>query len=261
MRPRELEGPLVFAAATCVLTLASAAMCLPSSGSMLHASVVYVAVIGWQPLAALAIARRWFGDRDGFDDGIRPIALRESFVAVAIAMFVLAVAVLVGGSGRAVAVADLGLPELLIAFVVIVTLLWLQAVIEELAWRSYVLPRLMRALGTWPGLVVHGVLWGLCYAPLFRSSGYLVTYALLGTLLGWLRLATRSIYASAAANATLTICAGVPLLLVGEDARFSAAFEPAGWLPMLAVIAFILVHRPSRRAIAIPWRWLPEHVN
>ena len=149
----------------------------------------------------------------------------------------------------------------MIAFAVIVTLLWLQAVIEELAWRSYVLPRLMRAFGTWPGLVAHGVLWGLCYAPLFQSVRYLVTCALLGTLLGWLRLVTRSIYASAAANATLTICAGLPLILVGEESRFSAAFEPAGWLPMLVVITFIILHRPSREAVTIPWRWMPEHLN
>jgi membrane protease YdiL (CAAX protease family) len=257
-----MYGALAFVAINATLMFASAALCLPSSGSMLHASIVYVAIVGWQPLAALWIMRKWFRDRDSFDDGIRPVAMRQSFIAVAIAMFVVAAAVLVAGSStHAAAVGDLDLAEVLIAFIVIVVVLWLQAVIEELAWRSFVLPRLMRALGTWPGLVVHGLLWGLCYAMLFRSLAYLVTCALLGTLLGWLRLVTRSIYASAAANATLTICAGMPLLLVGEPARFSAAFEPAGWLPMLVVIAAIVLHRPSRRAVTIPWQWLPEHLN
>jgi membrane protease YdiL (CAAX protease family) len=159
--------------------------------------------------------------------------------------------------------------RLVVAVMTIVSILWIQAIIEEVAWRGFLLPRLMRALGPWPGLVVHGLVWGLCYSPLFavagasvgRSLTYVVTCGLLGIVLGWIRLSTRSIYESAASNATLTICAGLPLLLVGHASRFSAAFEPPGWLPLVVVIVLIAWHRPWRATIAIPWRRIPERVS
>jgi membrane protease YdiL (CAAX protease family) len=285
-RLRELDGAMTFVLVTLALTLASALLCVPAAGAtepgagaMLRASVIYVAVVGWQPLVAFAIARRWFKDERPFDDGIRAVALRDSLFSIVIAGFVLAVAVAtetflshhvgIQPSQVSVDVAWTASIRLLVAFVGIIAILWLQAVIEELAWRSYVLPRLMRTLGPWPGLIAHGLLWGLCYSPLFavhgasvwQALGYVVTCGLLGVLLGWLRLAARSIYASAASNATLTICAGLPMLLIGGGSQFSAAFEPPGWLPMLAVIVLILLHRRWRRAITIPWRRLPEHVN
>jgi membrane protease YdiL (CAAX protease family) len=278
-RIRELDGAVVFVIVTAALTLLSAKLCIPvvdtlepSAGAMLRASVLYVAVVGWQPLVAFAVARRWFGDERPFDEGIRPVALRDSLFSVVIALFVLAVAVVfetfahhANASGPPQIQLVFSWPtvvRLVIAVITIVAILWLQAIIEEVAWRGFVLPRLMRALGPWPGLLAHGLVWGLCYSPLFavtgasmlRSLGYVVTCALLGVVLGWLRLSTRSIYASAASNATLTICAGLPLLLVGEESRFSAAFEPPGWLPLAAVILLIAWHRPWRSTIVIPWR-------
>ncbi len=278
-RLRELDGAMMFVVVTLALTLASALACVPaadavepSARAMLRASVIYVAVVGWQPLVGFAIARRYFTDERPFDDGIRPVALRDSLFSVIVAAFVLAVAVVVEtmlshriGEATPQVTVDLSWTasvRLIVAFVAIVAILWLQAIIEELAWRGYVLPRLMRTLGAWPGLLVHGLLWGLCYSPLFavngasllQSLGYVVTCGLLGVLLGWLRLASRSIYASAASNATLTICAGLPMLLIGGGSRFSAAFQPPGWLPMVAVIAVIFVHRRWRSAITIPWR-------
>lgn len=92
-------------------------------------------------------------------------------------------------------------------------------------------------------MFAHGFLWGLCYAPLF---------AVAGDLLQSLAYIVTS---------CLTICAGLPFLLIGEPSRFSATFEPPGWLPLAAVILSIAAHRPWRMAIAIPWRRMPEHVN
>jgi membrane protease YdiL (CAAX protease family) len=268
---RELYPALAFVLITIALTLLSAIVLVPlvepsdlDDGFLLRASVLYVAVVGWQPLVARAIVRRVFADRRSFDDGIRPIAARESALSVMLAVFVLAVAVAIEGiHGEPTAVADAwpSVARFALGFAAIVAILYLQAIVEELAWRAYVLPRLMRSLGPWPGLLVHGLVWGLTYAPLFRSLGYIVTCCLLGAVLGWLRLATRSIYASAASNATLTIGAGLPLLLVGESSRMSAAFAPSGWLPLAAVVAMIAWYRPWRTAIAIPWRHVPEHIN
>lgn len=270
---RELYEALAFVLITAALTLLSALVLVPlleptelDDGFLLRASVLYVAVVGWQPLVALAIVHRVFADRRSFDDGIRPIAPRDSALSVVLAIFVLAVAVAIEsvanhGAPVPVAFAWPSLARFAVGFAAIVAILYLQAIIEELAWRAYVLPRLMRTLGAWPGLLVHGLVWGLAYAPLFGSLAYVVTCSLLGAVLGWLRLATRSIYASAASNATLTIGAGLPLLLVGESSRMSAAFASPGWLPLTAVIGTIAWYRPWRRAVAVPWRHTPEHVN
>jgi len=285
-RLRELDAAVVFVIVTLALTLLSAAFCIPAAarlepdaGAMLRASVIYVAVIGWPPLVAFAIARRFIADNQSFDTGVRPVALRDSLFSVVVAFFVLLIAVVVETLASRANAAEapqilaelswLRVVRLVIAFVAIVAMLWLQAIIEELAWRGYLLPRLMRTLGAWPGLVVHGLIWGLCYSPLFALSGesvlqslkYVVTCSLLGVVLGWLRLSTRSIYASAASNATLTIYAGLPLLLVGEPSRFSAAFKPAGWLPLLLVIVLIAWRRRWRAAIKVPFRAIPEHLN
>lgn len=285
-RLRQLNGPVVFVIVTLVLTASSASLCMPAADqfqpnahAMLRASVIYVAVVGWQPLVAYAIARRLFSDPISFDDGVRPVALRDSLFSVFVAVFVLFVAVVVETlASRADGVAPpelvdrlslVRLARLVFAFVAIIAMLWLQAIIEELTWRGYVLPRLMQTLGAWPGLVVHGLVWGLCYSPLFalgggsvlRSLGYVVTCGLLGVVLGWLRLATHSIYASAASNATLTICAGLPLLLIGEASRFSAAFEPTGWLPLIVMIVLIAWRQPWRTAIAVPLRRMPPRVR
>jgi hypothetical protein len=95
-RLRELDGAVVFVILTLGLTLASAWICVPlaadiepDAGAMLRASVLYVAVIGWQPVLAFAVAQRLFADRRPFDDGVRPVARRDSLFAIAVALFVL----------------------------------------------------------------------------------------------------------------------------------------------------------------------------
>jgi membrane protease YdiL (CAAX protease family) len=283
----ELDAVMVFVVVNLALIVVSAVLCgsvmaeiEPGAGAMLRASLTYVAVVGWQPLAAFAVARRLFAERN-FDDGIRPLGFRDTVVPIVIAMFVVLVAVVIdvvanraGGNAEA---APRMMPsyslimtvKVLVAFAAVVAILWLQAIIEEVAWRGYVLPRLMRTFGPWPGLAVHGFLWGLCYSPFFAVAGgsvgrtlvFVVTSGLLGIVLGWLRLSSRSIYASAASNATLTICAGLPLVVLGKGSLLSAAFGPLGWVPLAAIIVAIACYRPWRRAIAIPWRRTPEHVN
>lgn len=284
-RLRELDGTIVFMIFNVALILVSAMICVPcaeqiepSPASMFRASLIYFAVVGWQPLVAFIVAG-WLYKERSFDAGVRPIALHDSFVAVMIALIVIVIAVIIEavanhagakpGAQIAPHMSWLAAAKVFGAFVTIVAILWLQAIIEELAWRGYVLPRLMRALGAWPGLLVHGLVWGVCYAPLFAVTGgglmqslsFVVTAGLMGAVLGWLRLSMRSIYASAASNATLTICAGLPLVFGGHRSLFSAVFGPIGWVPLAIVIVMIAWHRPWRTAIKIPWRRAPEHVN
>jgi membrane protease YdiL (CAAX protease family) len=143
-------------------------------------------------------------------------------------------------------------------------LVWLQTLAEEVGWRGYFLARMMRLLGDWPGLCLHGAVWGLWYAPtlllanggsgssVLTSAGFVFTCCLLGTLLGFLRLASKSLIPATIANSVLTLVAGLPLLLRGDDPGLrGAAYGPAGWLPMIACV-LVLAVSPLRRFVRSP---------
>lgn len=156
-----------------------------------------------------------------------------------------------------------------LAFAGTFALVWLQAFTEEIGWRGYFLPRAMQRFGRWPGLLAHGLVWGAWYAPvvffasygtshgggagsLGRSLSFVVTCGLVGTLLGWLRLASQSLGPAIVANISLTLAAGLPYAVHGLDAGLrSAAFGPAGWVLLLAAIA-ALVRSRFRWAVAAP---------
>ena len=84
---------------------------------------------------------------------------------------------------------------------------------EELGWRGYLLPRLIRA--GWPcPLAISGVVWGVWHFPFIILTGYahgavalsLVMFTLLtvlfGVFIGWLRLASGSVFVAAMAHAS-----------------------------------------------------------
>lgn len=137
--------------------------------------------------------------------------------------------------------------------------------------------RAMERFGRWRGLVLHGVVWGLWYAPaiffasygplssldaLARAFAFAATCVLLGVLLGWLRLASRSIAPAVTANTTLTLAAGLPYVLHGVDAgQRSAVFLPAGWLVLVPLVLALFTSRlagavrtPARLGSAAPER-------
>lgn len=283
---RRLAGPVGFVALTLALTWGSAAALAdawpgdgPVATRLLRASLVYAAVVGWQPLVALLVVRRAV-DRAWLDRGAYAMSSRYMTHAIGLPIVLLGGAAIVDavlgstGAGARGASIDAGWADAVLAlsaFVVVIAVLWIQAIVEEVAWRGYLLARLMQSAGAWPGLFLHGVLWGVCYAPVVavgdpagdpvRIACVVVTCGLLGVLLGWLRLASRSIAASATCNATLTICAGLPLVLQGVTPVLGAVFAPPGWLVMIFVIAWIASRRSLRAAVATPQRSLPDHVN
>jgi hypothetical protein len=84
-----------------------------------------------------------------------------------------------------------------------------------------------------------------------RGVTFVVTGTLLGTLLGWMRLA-RSLSLAVVFNVVLTVAAGLPFILRGVDVGSrGAAYGPVGWIPLL-VLTGILFIAPTRRAVTTP---------
>jgi membrane protease YdiL (CAAX protease family) len=254
----------------------------PLAMELLAASLFYALTMGWQPLAAVWIVRRWVEPRGYLDQGLK--RARPSFLAVAtVAPLALAVAAILvawglHGLGLLRISESLATPTAQVgdgpslsnaflvtaAFVCSLLLVWGQALAEEVGWRGYFLVRLMERIGPWRGLLLHGLVWGLWYAPPLvfatqgltrsplRSTSFVLTCALLGALLGWLRLASRSVVPATVANAILTLSAGLPLLLQGTEVGLrGAAYAPPGWLPMAVVLAALALGR-CRAAVAVP---------
>lgn len=255
-------------------------------------SLLYAVTMGWQPAVATWVVRRWVDPPDRLDLGLRPtrgvFSVAGVLAALAIAASATAVAWAAGAAGLldratlngtaeplgASAPPAGGLLPVTAAFLGVLVLVWVQAFSEEIGWRGYFLPRLMELLGSWRGLLLHGAVWGLWYAPVLffstygpqaalgsagRSLAFAVTCMLLGTLLGWLRLASRSITPVVLANAVLTLAAGLPYVLHGLDAGLrSAVYGPAGWLVLLLAIAALAVSR-WRAAVRAPEPLVIQH--
>ena len=274
----------MFVVLTFALTWASAFVLYsdPIDGSpttiLLQASLIYVLAVGWQPFVAVVIVRRTVDRRpSGHVHGGRSGRFVSIAITLPIVLLVGAVIVKAAlgptGAGRGEYIVEITARNAVIsvvAFLGAVSVLWMQALAEEITWRGYLLPRLMQVLGPWTGIFVHGLLWGACYAPVFlvgesvalaQMASFVVTCGLLGVLLGWLRLASGSVAAGAACNATLTICAGLPLVLQGMTPAFGAVFEPAGWLPMMMLVSLIATWPALRAVVVLRQPLTPDDVN
>lgn len=241
-------------------------------------SLLYAVMMGWQPIVATWVVRRWVDPPDRLDLGLRPaprgFSLAGGLGAITIAGAATLVALSVAGFGglgasrlSGIAEEELansvpslgGLAGLGAAFLATLLLVWVQAFAEEIGWRGYFLPRVMQRFGRWRGLILHGGIWGLWYAPVLffssygqldivgsvsRCAAFVVTCVLLGTLFGWLRLAAGSLVPVVITNTTLTLAAGLPYVVHGVDAGLrSAAFGTPGWLVLAVVIACLLMSR------------------
>lgn len=139
---------------------------------------------------------------------------------------------------------------------------------EEVGWRGYLLPRLL-PLGQWRALLLSGVIWGPWHLPLILSGVeypqhrvlgvvlFIVTCTILGTLLGWMRLATGSVWPAVLGHAAIDenqVLKGI-LVLAPADGRLDTATATllgwTGWILPLVVIAFLVFTRrlPVRKPI------------
>lgn len=129
---------------------------------------------------------------------------------------------------------------------------------EEVGWRGWLLTSL-RPLGTWPALILIGVIWGLWHAPLILL-GYnfarpnLAGLALmvggciaLSILFGWLRLRTGSVWPAVFAHAALNASSGMLLALVlngnapAPDAALVTMLGVSGWIVSGVVILVLIL--------------------
>jgi membrane protease YdiL (CAAX protease family) len=148
---------------------------------------------------------------------------------------------------------------------------------EELGWRGWLLPRLMR-LGTVPALLLSGVIWGLWHAPLIllgynypAAPGWLgLTMMvgmciLVGAVFGWLRLRSESVWPAALAHGAFNAAAGFSLIFAaaGEsiDTTQATILGWSGWIVPAIVIVVLLATKQFTPAVKRPAVRAPESVD
>lgn len=127
---------------------------------------------------------------------------------------------------------------------------------EEIGWRGFLLPALL-PLGTWPALLLSGVLWGLWHSPLillgynfgltdWRGVALMVGGCVAwGVLLGWSRLRSASVWPAVFGHGALNAAGGLPLLVMAAGSDFDPAFAgPLGilmWVVLAIVVAVLAI--------------------
>ena len=127
------------------------------------------------------------------------------------------------------------------------------AVGEELGWRGYLFPKLLH-LGQGKAILLTGIIWGLWHAPVilqghnypghpvlgvFLMIGFCL---LLGAILCWLYLRTRSPWAPALAHGAINAVAGLPLMfMTGVDMALGGTVASlTGWIPMILFVSWLV---------------------
>jgi len=136
---------------------------------------------------------------------------------------------------------------------------------HELAWRGYLLPRLVAELGLWRGVVLHGLVWGVWHAPLVVFGGYAypghpalglalwtLFCALYGVLLAWLTFASGSLLPAALAHGVIIAAGEAPLLVLpgADPVRAGVLWSPVGLALLAAVLLAIRAGGGLARGLA-----------
>lgn len=135
---------------------------------------------------------------------------------------------------------------------------------EEVGWRGW-LTTSLRPLGTWPALIIVGVIWGLWHAPLILL-GYnfnrpditglalmVIGCVMLGILFGWLRIRTGSVWPAVVAHGALNGSTGMMLGLFIDakaptpDMALVSGLGAAGWIVSALVIVVLVATGQFRK--------------
>jgi len=125
---------------------------------------------------------------------------------------------------------------------------------EELGWRGFLLPHLL-PLGQWKAVLLSGLIWGVWHAPVIVQGhnypGYpilgifmmIIFCVLLGVIISWLYLNTKSPWVAALAHGSVNAIAGLPVLFLAPG--FNMAFAgtlaaPTAWIGMALFIAWLV---------------------
>jgi membrane protease YdiL (CAAX protease family) len=147
---------------------------------------------------------------------------------------------------------------------------------EEWGWRGYLLPRLL-TLGQWRALLVGGVIWGLWHAPLILLGYnypqhpvlgillFTVVCVLLGILLGWMRLATGSIWSAVIAHGSINALGPIVFMLGHAshppDTALVGLTGWPGWLVLAALVGVLVLTRRLPVRGTEPTRDVPEDAH
>jgi membrane protease YdiL (CAAX protease family) len=125
---------------------------------------------------------------------------------------------------------------------------------EELGWRDFLLRHLIRSgFRQRPALLITGIVWGLWHIPVilleleyvghpFLGIPMFVVYAILaGIIIGWLYLASGSVWVAAIAHGSLNAVQRAALVfIVGYDGLIAGGLGSIlGWIPLAAFIAWL----------------------
>ena len=138
---------------------------------------------------------------------------------------------------------------------------------EEIGWRGWLLPNL-RPLGTWPALLLSGVIWGVWHAPLIllgynfgyadlRGVGLMIIFCVfLGALLGWLRLRTATIWPCVLGHSAVNSASSVSLMVLSvselgnvHGVGLGSFLGIPGWILMAAAIVVLLLTGQFRKQV------------
>lgn len=169
--------------------------------------------------------------------------------------------------------ADIGMPISMLVMMQLATMFIspalnvIPAMGEELGWRGFLQTRLL-PLGQWPAVIITGVVWGLWHAPVILL-GYnypgqhpvvalllmVVFCVLISVLLGWMTIASGTVWTAAIAHGFVNGVASMGVLLGSADPTDSALvglLGVSGWIVMAVLIAVLVLLRrfPVRGAEA-----------